>query len=220
MWKAVVFDFDGLIVDTEFPAYTAWSKIYQRYGATLRLEDWVKCVGGSNRLFDPAIHLVKLSGVSLDAAQLLEEKNELKRAIVATQPILLGVKERLEEARKAQVPVGLASSSSAEWVFEQLERLSLTKSFKVIRTAADVSRVKPHPDLYLAAAEALGVKSAGCLVFEDSRNGLLAAKSAGMSCIVVPNQVTKISDFTEADMIWNSLKEHTLAAAWAELSRK
>jgi beta-phosphoglucomutase-like phosphatase (HAD superfamily) len=210
--RAVIFDFDGLIVDTETAAFEAWSAIYREHGAELLLSEWVSCVGAADMPFDAVAHLAKLIGRPLDKASLMADKEARKAAVCDSLPPLPGVVERMVEAETLGLPMAVASSSAADWVHGHLDRLGLRSRLKLTRTRGDVARGKPHPDLFLSAAAGLGVDPKSCVVFEDSANGLKAAKAAGARCYVVPNRITAGSDFAAADGIFGSLAEVSIAA--------
>lgn len=206
--KAVIFDFDGLLIDTESPAFAAWSAIYREHGVELDLRLWVACVGASEAAFDPVTHLADLLGrpaSAEDRRRWLADKEQRKAAICDSLPLMPGVRERLDEARALGLGVAVASSSSARWVHGHLERLGIKDCFLAVRTRDDVLRVKPHPDLPLSAAQALGVPASACLVLEDSLNGVRAAKAAGAHCYAVPNPITAALDFAAADGVFASL---------------
>lgn len=208
---AIIFDFDGLVIDTESPAFDAWSAIYQEHGQTLALAEWVACVGSSYDAFDPVAHLAQLTGKRFDRAAMIADKEARKAAICNRLQPLPGVVDRMDEARDLGLKLAVASSSGRGWIHAHLERLGLTPRLHAVRTRDDVTRVKPHPDLYLAAAAALGVDPARCLAFEDSANGVKAAKAAGMICYAVPNAITRALDFSRADGVVASLAELSLA---------
>lgn len=210
--KAVIFDFDGLIMDSESPAFAAWSEIYQEHGVELALAKWVACVGSTYSVFDPVAHLTELTGRAFERDKLLEAKEQRKASICDTLPALPGVRARIYEAQALGLKLAVASSSPSAWVVRHLRRLSLYDLFQVVCTREDVLRVKPHPDLYLEAAKKLEVKPESCLVFEDSLNGVLAAKAAGAFCYAIPNTVTCQLDFSQADGVFPSLDSVSLAA--------
>lgn len=211
MLKALIFDFDGLILDTEMPSYQAWEEIYREYGAHLAWSDWVKCIGASYEAFDPYAHLERQIGRKVDRQSIRRRYNERRLALIAGQPILPGVAALIAEAREAGLRLAVASSSSRAWVAGHLERLDLLKCFAVVKSADDVARVKPDPALYLAALRDLGVGAAEAIALEDSANGLLAAKRAGLYCVAVPNALTRDLPLDAADMILESLAEANLA---------
>jgi HAD superfamily hydrolase (TIGR01509 family) len=216
---AAIFDFDGLIVDTETPAFEAWSQLYADHGFELSLADWVQCVGSDYQSgFDPVINLDRLLAAradpragTLDRAALIAEKDAIKKAICDRLGVLPGFHERIAEARALGIKTAVASSSGRAWVLGHVARLGLAGCFDAVRTREDVTRIKPFPDLYLAAATALGVEPAHCVVFEDSLNGVRAAKAAGMRCYAVPNGVTRALNFDAADGTITSLAALRLA---------
>lgn len=209
--KAVIFDFDGLIVDTETPAFTAWCEIYRSYGVELLKEDWVQVVGTTYSRFHPVDHLNKLTGLSLDRDELTARKEERKGDLCEAMPALPGVRERIEEARDLGLAIGLASTSLKDWVDYHLQRVALSDHFPVRITRELVNKVKPDPEPYLKTMSELGVEASQTVIFEDSLNGVTAAKAAGATCIVVPNSVTAILDFPAADKRVNSLQDVRLA---------
>jgi len=208
--KAVVFDFDGTLADTETCAFETIGGIYSEHGQELALETWAVCIG-TYGAFDPYADLELRTGRKLDREELqrLFRSRHVEHANrTALRP---GVLDRLEEARRLGWKIGLASSSDRPWIEGHLERLGVRHYFEAIRAKEDVERVKPDPALYLLAAEALGVKPEEALAIEDSANGLRAAKAAGMRALAVPNPVTAQMDFSEADWLADSLTDRTFA---------
>ncbi|EGL83229.1 Haloacid dehalogenase domain protein hydrolase [Caldalkalibacillus thermarum TA2.A1] len=121
-----------------------------------------------------------------------------------------GVLAYLQEAKQLGLKVGLASSSSHQWVMEHLERYNIAHYFDSIHTADTVKQVKPHPELYEQAVNALGVSADEAVAFEDSLNGLKAAKSAGLYCVIVPNPTTAALPFEGFDLRLQSMEELSL----------
>ena len=209
--RALIFDFDGLILDTEVPIYEAWRENYAAHGHDLALELYVGCVGSDFHRFDPKLHLESLTGEVIDWNQWDEARErralEIINGLVEPMP---GVADRLREAGASGLPCAVASSSPRSWVEPHLERIGMRRHFELTRCVDDVSRPKPSPELFLAAAAGLGVDPADALVFEDSLNGLIAALAAGMRCVSVPNRVTAALDFTGAALKIPSLAALTL----------
>ena len=210
--RALLFDFDGLILDTEVPIYEAWRENYAAHGHDLALEDYCGCVGSDFHRFDPKLHLESLSGETIDWDHWDErrERRALEIVNALTDP-LPGVMDRLAEAAEVGLPCAVASSSPRSWVEPHLERIGLRHHFELTRCVDDVSRPKPSPELFLAAAEGLGVPPAEALVFEDSVNGLVAARAAGMRCVSVPNSVTAGLVFEGCSLKLDSLADRSLA---------
>jgi putative hydrolase of the HAD superfamily len=205
MSSALIFDFDGLIADTESAIYEAWSGVYEAHGEELNLVDYVRCVGSTFGQFDPMAELERRLGRPLEWPPLLAAKDDTIRTRHLGLPPLPGVRELLAEAEAVGVPCAVASSSSADWVRPWLGKLGLSDSFQVIWTRDRVKEAKPSPELFLGAAAELGFPPGRCLVLEDSHNGLRAAQRAGSPCVIVPSPVTRGSDFTGARRVLPSL---------------
>jgi HAD superfamily hydrolase (TIGR01509 family) len=216
--EAVVFDFDGLIFDSETHEYECVREMFAEHGAELPPDVWGACVGREAGFFDPYAYLEEQTGVSLDRETADRERRA--RFDQRTQGVgaIPGVEEALRAAKSLGLRVGLASSSSRQWVEGQLRRLGLLHFFECMRTADDVERVKPEPDLYLSVLRCLGVPAGSAVAFEDSPNGALAARRAGMYCVVIPNRVTETLQFGEHDLRLESLMQAELADLLARIS--
>lgn len=223
---ALIFDFDGLIVDTESPALESWRLIYAEHGHELSLDEWAGALG-TNHGFDAMAHLAGLvaSSDSERAARLLAEataiiarRQQLKAELSAAQSVLPGVHELLAAAAERDMPCAVASSSSRAWVGGWLERLGIAGRFRCVRTSDDVTRTKPDPELFLSAAACLGLPPACCLVLEDSPNGILAARAAGCPVVAVPGTVTAQLSLPPADLLIPSLAAMPLDAILAAVA--
>jgi HAD superfamily hydrolase (TIGR01509 family) len=198
--KALVFDFDGLIVDTEVPIFRAWQRIYREHGQDLPLEQWLTIIGTASGPFDPVIDLAKKTGAKLDGQELKALEVLYYQEATALQQLLPGVIDYLVAARQLGLKTAVASSSTRKWVMDHLNRFGIGGRFDAIICREDVKRTKPDPDLYLTALQRLGVQPEEAIAFEDSSNGIHAAKAAGLYCVVVPNPLTVDLDLTEADL--------------------
>jgi HAD superfamily hydrolase (TIGR01509 family) len=207
--RALIFDFDGLIIDSETPLFDIWSDIYRRRGQTLTIDDWQHALGTQGG-FDPYAHLSSLLAESLDRKTLASYVSAEHWRLCGDEPLLPGVRDRIEEATASGLGLAVASSSSAAWVRPWLERHELDVRIPVICTRDDVARVKPAPDLFLLAAERLAVDANRCAVFEDSPNGIRAARAAGMLVVAVPNRLTRGLAGPDPDLTLGSLAELTL----------
>jgi putative hydrolase of the HAD superfamily len=205
--KGFIFDFDGLILDTEKPGFLAWKQIFDRYDQPFALEDWKKAIGTGPSAFDPALHLCAMVKDSLVPSLLHEEQLAIAQKIIISYPILPGVLEFINSAKSAGRKMAIASSSPRSWVIGHLSRLNLVGYFDIILTSEDVENVKPDPDLYLLALSKLGINHNEAVVFEDSYNGILAANAARINCIAVPNEITRTMDLSHANAIVNSFKD-------------
>ena len=196
----MVFDFDGLIVDTEVPIFRAWQRIYREHGQELPLERWLTIVGTASGPFDPVIDLAKKTGAKLDEAELKALEILYYQEATALQQLLPGVIEYLVAARRLELKTAVASSSTRKWVMDHLNRFGIGGHFDAIVCREDVTRTKPDPDLYLTTLQRLGARPEEAIAFEDSSNGIHAAKAAGLYCVVVPNLLTVDLDLSEADL--------------------
>lgn len=218
--RALIFDFDGLILDTETPEYQSWQEIYQEFDCTLLPETWGQIVGGNgSSAFDPMTYLESLVGRPLDRAGLMARRRARDTAIIATSPILPGVVDMLTAARRAGLRLAIASSSPHSWVDTHLTRLGLYDRFDAIICVDDVGIAKPDPGLFLRAAEVLGVAREEAIIFEDSPNGVLAAKRAGIFCVAVPNPITRLLAFEPPGLRLQSLADLSLDALLAHVQK-
>jgi beta-phosphoglucomutase-like phosphatase (HAD superfamily) len=207
--RAVVFDFDGLIVDTETPIYTAWSEVYRDHGQELTVAGWATCIGHGPGFFDPILDLEGRLGRALDRDTLQAGRRRRELELVAETTTQPGVREWHREALARGMKLGVASSSSLEWVAGHLERIGLD-GWACIRCGDQVARRKPAPDVYLAVVECLGVAPDEALAVEDSGPGTQAARAAGMRCVAVPSAMTASHDFSAADLCVPSLADVSL----------
>lgn len=202
---ALILDFDGTILDTETPIFEEWSEEYQRYGQQLEVSFWGQAIG-THGVVDLAAYLAELVGDSHDPKALRQGVRRRVRRRLATQPLRPGIEDLLDDARAADMPAAVASSSSAGWVEGWLEHHGIRGRFGPVCARDHVERLKPEPDLFLLAAEKLDVATAACLVIEDSPNGVLAARGAGMRCVAVPNPVTRHLEMPAAELVVESLE--------------
>jgi HAD superfamily hydrolase (TIGR01509 family) len=216
--RAVVFDFDGLILDTEQPVYRSWLEVYEAHGEELPFERWVQIVGSSTLGFHPQDHLEERLGRPLPK-EVLDRRVGRRTELVLAEKLLPGVVERIDEAKALGLKVGVASSSSTEWVRGHLARLGILERFDCLRCRDDVANVKPEPDLYLAVLERLGVPASEAIAIEDSPNGVAAAKRAGMRCVAIPNSITARLDLSAADVVLASLADITLPELLGKLGK-
>lgn len=216
MIRALVFDFDGLILETEEPVYRSWLEVYEAHGEELPFERWVEIVGSTTASFHPQHHLEERLGHPL-AQEVLDRRVLRRTELVLAKRLLPGVVELADEARRLGLHLGVASSSSSEWVKGHLERLGILDRFDCVRCRDDVANAKPAPDLYLAVLDCLGVAPADAVAIEDSPNGITAARRAGMRCVAIPNSITARLDLSGADIVLGSLADLTPAELLARL---
>lgn len=210
MIKALVFDFDGIILDTETPTYRATQSIYQEYGVECPIDVYANTAGTQDENFDFVDYLSEQVGHTVDRDKLVREQHKRMLALIEKEEVLPGVVSILEAAKQSGLKIALATSSGNHWAQGHLERLGIRHYFQVIFQADDVEKTKPDPALYSKAVEALGVQPEEAIAFEDSYHGLIAAKAAGLYCVVIPNEVTQGLNFSKADLKLKSLADVTL----------
>ncbi len=207
MIKAIIFDFDGTIIDTETSWYVAFRDAYEQYGVELTLEMYSQCIGTSLHTFNPYEYLVTDLHLPIDLDQFRESIHARHDALMEGQRMRDGVATYLQAAKELGLKVGVASSSKLKWVERFLDRLQIKHDFDCIRTADHVKKVKPDPELYIQAAACLGVQPFEAIAIEDSPNGAKAAMAAGIYCVVAPNSITKLLPFDPVDHMVGSLTE-------------
>ncbi len=218
--KGIIFDFDGVILDTEVADYAAWLKVFEKYGAKLPKEDWVKIIGSSAESFDVVGRLQKQVSFPLDRAHIKKEKETVYRELIQNAHPMAGIEDMISAARENGLKLAIASSSPATWVHGHLEMIGLRHQFDVICTADDVEYVKPRPDLFLLAARRLALHEDELIIIEDSYNGVMAAQAAGIPCLAVPNEMTRGLDFSAAAAVVDSLADVDLAGLLSKVGGK
>jgi HAD superfamily hydrolase (TIGR01509 family) len=210
MIKALIFDFDGLILDTESPEFQAWQEVFAAHGHELAPELWADLIGRPRTYFDMYAYFKALNGPLTDLDALRKDRRARVIQSVLEQPILPGVLNYLSEAKEMGLKIGLASSSGGEYVRGHLKRLNLFEYFHVTKCLEDTEAHKPDPAPYLAVLDEIGVSPREAIAFEDSPNGVAAARAAGLFCIAVPNPITQCLSLSHADHCLKSLADEPL----------
>jgi HAD superfamily hydrolase (TIGR01509 family) len=204
--RGLLFDFDGLLVDTESPALAAWQAVYREHGHELPVDRWVTVVGTLGG-FEPLDHLEELIGGPIERDLLNERRRAHELRLVELEELRPGIAEYLVDAQRLGLRLGIVSSSSNRWIDSHLRRLEQAVGWDLILAAnGDTEVAKPRPTLYLRALAELGLAADEAIAFEDSPNGVRAAKAAGIFCVGVPNPVTAPLAL-DADLVVNSLAE-------------
>ncbi len=207
MIRALIFDFDGLILDTETALIDAYGDVYKAHGFPFDRPLFTRSVGDADYAFDPW----KAFGPGADRDGLEAERRVFNRARNHAQPILPGVVALIDQARAAGLRIGLASNSGREHVKGHLSRLGLLGRFDFVACREDVASPKPEPDLYRLVLNQFGLRGPEAIAFEDSHTGTLAAKRAGLWVVAVPNVSTGHHDFGHVDAVAPSLADCRLA---------
>jgi HAD superfamily hydrolase (TIGR01509 family) len=203
--KALIFDFDGLILETEGADHQSWEELFEAYGGKLPFSKWATLIGTEEGTFDPARELEEQIGRQLDWARLKPQRYQRWLELIEAQSILPGVMEYLEEGKRMGFKIGVASCSPLAWLDRHLSRLGILGYFDVLRGKEHVRVTKPDPAVYMAALDALQIIGEQAVAFEDSPNGIQAAKAAGLFCIAVPSELTSILPLDGADLCIQSM---------------
>ncbi len=204
MLKGLIFDFDGLILDTETPAYQAWKKIYSQYGCTLPLNLWKSSIGTNDQYFDPLIYLHSISHSVINDKEIVDVYRKVVEGLVLKKQILPGIFELIKAAQKRQLKLAIASSSPINWVKKYTILFGIHDFIDCYATQEDVKHTKPEPDLYLIALKKLALDSKDVVALEDSPYGVESAKKACIFTIAIPSHLTQHLDFSAADLVVTS----------------
>ena len=203
MIKALIFDFDGLILDTETAMIEAYGDVHRAHGLPFDRDLFARSVGHADHAFDPW----RQFGPGADRAALERERREFNRSRNVGQPILPGVMRLIDQGAASGLRIGLASNSGRAHVEGHLGRLGILGRFGFIACREDVASPKPEPDLYRLVLNRFGLRGNEAIAFEDSHTGSLAASRAGIWVVAVPNPSTGHHDFDHADLQVDSLAD-------------
>ncbi len=204
--KGIIFDFDGVLVDTEWAIYQSWVHLYASEGQEISIATYAPCLGAGYSHWDPAAHLEKLTGKKYDWEKETPARQAMLEADLERSGLMDGALELLDWCAEQGIGLTVASSSSRRWVQGWLEKLGIYDRFAGVFTRTDGYPVKPSPALFEAAQQCLGLEKADCLIIEDSENGTIAAQNAAIPCVAIPNRMTESSDFSRASYRCASLR--------------
>lgn len=205
MLKALIFDFDGLMIDTEYTYYPIYKNYFEKYHQhTMLMDEFLVCIGSEARVFIDLMH--GILGDSFDEAHFVLEKQALFKEASSHLPMMEGVLDLIQKGREAGLKIAIATSSHNPHAENHLKRWGIYDRIDLIVSGDMVKRVKPSPDIFEKTLELLDIRADEAIVFEDSLNGLRAAVSAGIKTVVVPNRVTMHSKFENYALKLESLK--------------
>ena len=209
--KALVFDFDGLLMDTESTLVEGWRSVWADHGLALDLADGFWPDHGGDVTAHRLDRLGAVVGAGFDRAashaRFLAERARLHQ----TLDLRPGIREWLTDARSAGLPCAVASSSPLPWVRDHLTRAGVFDWFAVVATGDEVAAHKPDPAVYRLALDRLGTSPAAALAVEDTPHGIAAAQAAGMPTVAIPNPFADPTRFTQATIVLTSAADLSLA---------
>jgi HAD superfamily hydrolase (TIGR01509 family) len=204
---AIVFDFDGLILETERPQYEAWREVFVSFGRELPIQAWLDVMGKPVRIDLFPRRLAGELERDMDIDALIERYRKIVAKRLGAQLIQPGIQQVIMDARAMGLKLAVASGSTHRWVDGHLQRLGLFDYFDHTTCSEDTDKHKPNPDPYQHACRALGVPTDSALALEDSALGITAAKAASMFAVAVPTEMTRDQCFDHADLVLDSLEE-------------
>ncbi len=205
--RGLIFDFDGVLVDTEWAIYQSWVRLYEREGQRIDIPTYAPCLGAGYSHWDPAAHLEQLTGKRYDWEKETPARQAQIEADLAQMGLMPGAMELLDWCAEQGIGLTVASSSSRRWVQGWLERLGIFDRFHGTFCRTDGYPVKPNPALFLAAQRCLGLEAADCLIIEDTENGTISAQNAGIPCVAIPNRMTESCNLSRATFCATSLSD-------------
>ena len=210
MIKALIFDFDGTIIDTETAWYIAFRDAYKTHGIELTLEQYSQCLGTSLHSFNPYTHLKTHHNLPIDLEEFKELVQQQHTELMIKERIRPGILKLLETAKSKGLKIALASSSERVWIDKFVKIHGIKDYFECYCTADTVKKVKPDPELYLQALEKLSVEANEAIAIEDSPNGARAAVAAGIPTVVIKNDITNQLPFSDGHHTIESLADYDL----------
>jgi HAD superfamily hydrolase (TIGR01509 family) len=211
MITTVIFDMDGVIINSE-PAFQQIEKdMFREFGINMSDEEYITYVG--TNIVEMWAWIAEKHGVKLNIDEVIAEEKRRYLAILhsdQTMDPIEGVFELIDDLHRADFRLTIASSSSCEIIKSVTEKFQIENKFDVLISSDMVENSKPSPDIFLKTAEAVQESSEKCLVIEDSENGVLAAKAANMKCIGFRSEHTGQQDLSKADWVVESIKEITV----------
>lgn len=210
MIQALIFDFDGLILDTEESEFQSWQEVFASYNTHLPLDKWAVCIGSGAESFDVYGYLEEQIGQTVQREEIAKSRRMRHNELLALKTVLPGVEAYILDAKRLGLKLGVASSSSRAWVTGHLSRLGLLQYFDYLRCGDEVRHKKPDPELYLDVLKHFGISGQEAIVLEDSPNGIRAGQAAGIFSVAIPNIVTGQLRLEHADLRLASMADMSL----------
>ncbi len=206
--RAVLFDHDGTLVDSEPIHYQLWVQVLRRYGVTISEEVFNSVCAGMPTLAN-AVDLVKRYNLPVQAENLAEEKHTITKEFLAENayPLMPGVQKAIQALIEQGLTLAIVTGANQHSVGATVRTYSFDRHFAYVISADDVQKSKPAPDCYLLALEKLGLRPEECLAIEDTEHGLRAASQAGIPCLVLPTELSMNHDFSLATVVVKEMSQ-------------
>jgi HAD superfamily hydrolase (TIGR01509 family) len=205
--RALLFDFDGTLLETESSSYGSWRELLAEHDFELTHDAWSAAVGTINGV-DPVQLLEEHLGAPVDRSALEDRQAALHRELLTDEVLRPGIQRIVDDARARGIHTAIVTSASERWVREHLRRLKLDEDWEhIVAANGDPGRAKPAPLLYEEALELLGIDAEEGVAIEDSPHGVTAAKAAGLVAIAFPNPITERMDLGHADAVVADLEQ-------------
>jgi HAD superfamily hydrolase (TIGR01509 family) len=203
--KAILFDMDGLLVDSEPLHFSAHKQALSDHGIKITKEDYIQNgVSGGRRSFYEVMQIKYRKKIDINSVR--KRKKEIYGELIKQIQVFEGVK-RIVELLHRDFRLAVVSNTHPEYIQKTLSHVGMEEYFETFSSAKELDHPKPFPDVYFAAMKKMQLTAAQCVALEDSSNGIEAAKSAGIKCIAIPNEFTKAQNLSNADIILNNIKE-------------
>jgi HAD superfamily hydrolase (TIGR01509 family) len=214
--QAIIFDFDGLLMDTESTSFLSWQYEWNQWGLTLEAAGFFVNHGG-DVTEDRYAMLAAAVGPRFDRAVSHRRREAYREKLNEHLDLADGLKGWLDEAVSLELRLAVASSSPLDWLTAHLGRVGVLDWFDVLAGGDEVRQHKPAPDVYQLALSRLSLRGAAALAVEDTAHGVTAAHSAGMRCIAIPNPFVAPEHVRHADLVLSSASQLGLATALRQL---
>lgn len=204
--KLIIFDYDGLMVNSEYVIYDALKIFYKKYGHDLSWEYFCRYIG--TPVQDALKHFYKDYPIALSFDEFLDQRNRIvSKQIEKKLKLMPYLKELLDCLAKNNISMAIATSGKRDYISNMLEKFHINSHFKTIVCVDEVRRGKPHPDLINEVLKRTGFTPSETLIIEDSPHGIESARRAGIYSIAVPTRGVALHKFKDANIISNSLKD-------------
>ncbi len=207
----VIFDLDGVLIDSEGLYYRAYSEVLKPYGVTVSREEyeqyWIAQGNGPE-------YIVKKHNLPISPEELRQFRSPVYLQLLEREVKLMPYVEEALTWLSPHFALTVATNSNREHLDAVLQRMNIARFFPMTVARQDYQQAKPQPDAFLTAAAKLGLTPTQCVVIEDTYKGVMAASSAGIRCIAVPNEYTLHNDFSRASLVLSSLGLLTPEVVW------